>query len=210
MMNKNPRHVISGLVALAALIALPSCSATRLTDVWRDPGYAGGPFRQVAVFVLGADEAVRKLVEDEMVRRLPMSTRGVGGYGIVPEAERGDIDKARDRIRAGGFDGAMIARVVGVEGPVPWAAGSLQQVPVSYRTLGNYYVNTYEETERPGVLRASTVVRVQLNVYAVPSEALVWSAAIRTSNPEETRDVAGDMGKVAVEELQKVGILAAE
>ena len=150
MRNNSPRHVISGLVALAALVALTSCSATRLTDVWRDPGYAGGPFRQVAVFVLGADEAVRKLVEDEIVRRLPMSTRGVGGYGIVPEAERGDIDKARDRLRAGGFDGAMIARVVGVEGPVPWAAGSLQQVPVSYRTLGNYYVNTYQETERAG------------------------------------------------------------
>ena len=111
MMNNSPRHVISGLVALAALIALTSCSATRLTDVWRDPGYAGGSFRQVAVFVLGADEAVRKLVEDEIVRRLPMSTRGVGGYGIVPEAERGDIDKARDRIRAGGFDGVEVVGV---------------------------------------------------------------------------------------------------
>jgi hypothetical protein len=103
----------------------------------------------------------------------------------------------------------MIARVVGV-GPGPWAAGSLQQVPVSYRTLGNYYVNTYQETERSSSLRASTVVRVQLNVYAVASEALVWSAASRTSNPEETRDVAGDTAKLAVEELQKVGILAAE
>jgi hypothetical protein len=210
MMNNSPRHVISGLVALAVLIGLTSCSTTRLTDVWRDPGYAGGPFHQVAVFVLGADEAVRKLVEDEMVRRLPMSTRGIGSYGIVPEAERGDIDKARERLRTGGFDGAMIARVVGVEGPVPWAAGSLRQVPVSYRTLGNYYVNTYQETERSSSLRASTVVRVQLNVYAVASETLVWSAASRTSNPEETRDVAGDVAKLAVEELQKVGILAAE
>ena len=210
MMNDGARHVISGLVALAALIGLTACSGTRLTDVWRDPGYSGGPFHQVAVFVLGTDEAVRKLVEDEIVRRLPMSTRGVGGYGIVPEAERGDIAKARDRIRAGGFDSAIIARVVGVEGPVPWAAGSLQQVPVSYRTLGNYYVNTYQETERSSVLRAPTVVRVQLNVYAVASEALVWSASSRTFNPDETRDVAGDVAKIAVEELQKVGILAAE
>ena len=128
----------------------------------------------------------------------------------MSEAERGDIDKVRDRLRAGEFDGALIARVVGVEGPVPWSAGSLQQVPVSYRTLGNYYVNTYQETERSSILRASTVVRVQLNVYAVASDALVWSAASRTSNPEETRDVAGDMGKVAVEGLQKAGILAAE
>jgi hypothetical protein len=210
MMNNGARHAISGLVALAALIGLSACSATRLSDVWRDPGYAGGPFRQVAVFVLGTDEAVRRLVEDEVVRRLPMNTRGVGGYGIVPEAERGDIDKARDRLRAGGFDGAMIARLVGVEGPLPWAAGSLQQVPISYRTLGNYYVNTYQEAERSSYLRTPTVVRVQMNVYAVASEALVWSAASRTFNPDETRDVAGDVARIAVEELQKVGILAAE
>ena len=49
-----------------------------------------------------------------------------------------------------------------------------------------------------------------MNVYAVASEALVWSAASRTFNPDETRDVAGDVAKLAVEELQKVGILAAE
>jgi hypothetical protein len=163
----------------------------------------------VAVFVLGTDPAVRKLVEDEFVRRLPMSTRGIGGYGLVPEAEQGDIAKARERLRAGGFDGVMIARLVGVEGPRPWSAGSLQQVPVSYRTLENYYVTTYQEAERSSDLRP-TIVHVQMNVYVVASEALVWSAASRTFNPEETRDVAGDVAKVAVEELQKVGILAAE
>ena len=71
-MRKNrARHVISRLVALAALIGLTGCSGTRLTDIWRDPGYTGGPFRQVAVFVLGTDPVVRKLVEDEFVRRLP-------------------------------------------------------------------------------------------------------------------------------------------
>ena len=210
MNNKYARHVIAGLVAVSALIGLTACSTTRLTDVWRDPEYAGGPLRQVAVFVLGTDAAVLRLVEDEMVRRLPMNTRGMGGYGVVSDAERGDRDKVRDRLRAGGFDGAMIARLVSVEGPVPWAAGSLQQVPVSYRTLGNYYVSTYQEAERSTLLRPPTVVRVQMNVYAVASEALIWSAASRTFNPEETRDVAGDVGKIAVAELQKAGILAAE
>ena len=201
---------VRGLWAVDALIGLAACSATRLTDLWQDPGYSGGPFRQVAVFVLGTDEAVRHLVEDEFVRRLPMNTRGLAGYGIVPGAEQGDVDKARARIRAGGFDGAIIARLVGVEGTPAWAAGSLQQVPISYRTLGNYYVTPPPEPERSGLVRRPTIVRVQTNVYAVSSEALVWSAASRTFNPDETRDVAGDVAKVVVEHLQKVGILSAE
>src|SRR5215475_7914414 len=100
MRNDGARHLIRGLVAGAALIGLAACSATRLSDVWRDPGYNGGPLRQVAVFVLGTDEAVRRLVEDEFVRRLPMNTRGIGGHGIVPVADRGDVEKVRNWIRA--------------------------------------------------------------------------------------------------------------
>jgi hypothetical protein len=209
-MSNRVRSVVSGLVAIAVLLTLTGCSGTRLTDVWRDPAYSGGPFHQVAVFVLGTDDAVRRLVEDEVVRRLPISTRGVGSYGIVADAERGDVGKARERLRAGGFDGAVIARLVGVEGSVPWSSGSLRQVPVSYRTLENYYVSSTQEAERASLLRAPTVVRVQMNVYAVPSEALVWSASSRTFNPEATRDVAGDVAKLAVENLQRAGILAAE
>jgi hypothetical protein len=209
-MNAGARNVIRSLSVLALLVGLAACSGTRLSDVWRDPQYSGEPFHQVAVFVLGSDPAVRRLVEDEVVRRLPMNTRGIGGYGLVPDAERGDIEKALERLRAGGYDGAMIARLVGVDGPTPWATGSLKQVPVSYRTLSNYYVNATEEAERSSALSTPTVVRVQMNVYAVASQALVWSAASRTFNPEETRDVAGDVAKVAVEELQKAGLLSAE
>ena len=160
--------------------------------------------------MLGADEAVRKLVEDEIVRRLPMSTRGIGGYGIVPEAERGDIDKARDRLRAGGFDGALIARVVGVEGPVPGRPAASSKC--RSRTAPSE-TTTSTHTRRPSgraFFRLRRWVRAQLNVYAVATEALVWSAASRTFNPQETRDVAGDVAKVAVEDLQKAGILAAE
>jgi hypothetical protein len=209
-MNAGARNVIRSLSVLALLVGLAACSGTRLSDVWRDPQYSGEPFRQVAVFVLGSDPAVRRLVEDEVVRRLPMNTRGIGGYGLVPDAERGDVEKALERLRAGGYDGAMIARLVGVDGPTPWATGSLKQVPVSYRTLSNYYINATEEAERSSGLGARTVVRVQMNVYAVASQALVWSAASRTFNPVETRDVAGDVAKVAVEELQKAGLLSAE
>ena len=209
-MNAGARNVIRSLSVLALLVGLAACSGTRLSDVWRDPQYSGEPFHQVAVFVLGSNPAVRRLVEDEVVRRLPMNTRGIGGYGLVPDAERGDVEKALERLRAGGYDGAMIARLVGVDGPTPWATGSLKQVPVSYRTLSNYYVNATEEGERSSGLSTPTVVRVQMNVYAVASQALVWSAASRTFNPEETRDIAGDVAKVAVEELQKAGILSAE
>ena len=121
-------------MGVAALIGLAACSATRLTNVWKNPGYSGGPFRQVAVFVLGTDEAVRHLVENEFVRRLPMNTRGLAGYGIVPVAEQGDVDKARERIRAGGstapsLRGWLASRHAGVGAREPPACADLVPDP---------------------------------------------------------------------------------
>jgi hypothetical protein len=210
MRNYGVRMVILGLVALVVPFGFTACSGSRLSDVWHDPQYSAGPFHQVAVFVLGADPAVQRLAEDEVVRRLPMKTRGISGSGMMPEGERGDIDKARERLRAGGYDGVLIGRLVGVEGPRPWASGSLQEVPISYRTMSNYYVASFQEAEKSTLLQRPTIVRVQMNLYAVQSETLVWSASSQTFNPAATRDVAGDVGKLVVEELQQVGILEAE
>jgi hypothetical protein len=204
--------VIARLVAVAALTGLVGCSGTRLGDVWQDPGYSGAPLQNVAVFVLGTDHpSVRRLAEDEFVRRLPMNTRGLAGYGLVPAAEQSDLDKVRARLRASGFDGALVARVTGVEGASPRGAGGAERVPVSYRTLGDYYASAYREPEEPGAAaRPATTVRIQTNLYAVASESLIWSGTSQTFNSDTTREVAGDVAKVVVEQLQKAGILSGD
>jgi hypothetical protein len=207
-MARSARIRIFRVVAVAALGGLAACSGTRLGDVWQDPQYGGGPLQNVAVFVLGTDAGVRRLAEDEFVRRLPMKTRGLAGYGLMPAAEQGDLDKVRARLRASGFDGAIVARLAGVEGGSPRAAGGPERIPISYRTLGDYYASTYQETERAGDARPPSSVRIQTNVYAVASESLIWSGASRTFNPEATREVAGDVAKSVVEQLQKAGILS--
>ncbi|HET9480466.1 MAG TPA: hypothetical protein VFP98_01795 [Candidatus Polarisedimenticolia bacterium] len=201
--------MIPRLVAPVALLGLVACSGTRLGEVWQDPGYGGGPLRNVAVFVLGTDPSVRRVAEDEFVRRLPMNTRGLAGYGLVPAAEQGDLEKVRARVRTSGFDGAIVARLAGVDGASPGAAGGVERIPISYRTLGDYYASLYQTLEQPGY-RPPTTVRIQTNVYAVASENLIWSGMSRTFNPDAAREVAGDVAKAVVEQLQKAGILSEE
>jgi hypothetical protein len=194
------------LVAVLALTSLVGCSATRLSDVWKDPGYSGAPLRNVAVFVLGADAGVRRLTEDEFVRRLPMNTRGFGGYGLVPMAEQADLERVRAQLRAGGFDGAIVARLTGVDGGASGAHG-VERIPISYRTLGDYYASASQSLAQPGS-GAPATVRVQTNVYAVASENLIWSGSSRTFNAEVVREAAGDVAKAVVEHLQQAGILS--
>ena len=208
MRNDGTWNVISGLVVVAAVTGLASCSAARLTNVWKDPGYSGGPLRQVAVFVVGTDATVHRVTEDAFVQRLPASTRGAAGYGLVPAAEQGDVDKVRARLQAGGFDGAIVVQVVGVEKAQTWVPDPFQRMPDPQRTLGDYYAAAYQDAQRGGYARRDATVRVQTLVYSVPSEAPIWSAASRTFSPGAVREVTEDVAKAVIERLQRAGVLA--
>ena len=200
MRNDGTWNVISGLLVVAAVTGLASCSAARLTNVWKDPGYSGGPLRQVAVFVVGPDATVHRVAEDALVQRLPASTRGSAGHGLVPVAEQGDVEKLRARLRDGGFDGAIVVQVGG--------PNSLRRLADPQRTLGEYYTAVYQDAQRASDARGDTTVRAQTLVYSVSSEAPIWSASSGTFSSAAAREVTEDVANAVVERLQKAGVLA--
>jgi hypothetical protein len=207
MGNDGARNVVSGLVAAAALVGLTSCSATRLTEVWKDPGYSGGPLRQVAVFVFGADANGRRVTEDAFVQRLPASTRGAAGNGLVPADEQADVDKVRARLQAGGFDGAILVQLVNVEEAQTWIPSVLQRTPAPQRTLGEQYTAAYQAGQRAGDGPADTTVRVQAHVYGVASQSPIWSGASRAINSTVVREMTEGVAEAVIERLQEAGVL---
>ncbi len=188
------------LLAAAALLALPACSATRLTDVWKDPGHPGGPFRQVAVFAFGADAAGDRLTEDEFVHRLPATTRGAAGHGLVPRAEQGDVERVRERLRAGGFDSVIVVWTAG--------GGEAGSRPVSHRTFGDTYAAMLQDAKRAGDGRRPEPARLHAFVYSVPADALVWSATSRSVAPDDLREATAGVARTVMERLQEAGLLA--
>jgi hypothetical protein len=199
MMNDGVRRLGARVLLVAALAALPACSATRLTDVWKDPGHTGGPFRQVAVFAFGSDDVGDRLTEDEFVHRLPATTRGTAGHGLVPRAEQGDVGRVRERLRAGGFDGVILVwTTAGAE------AGSR---PVSYRTFGDTYAAMLQGANRTSADRRESA-RLHTLMYGVPDDALVWSATSRPVAPDDLREVTAGVARTVMERLQEAGLLA--
>ena len=188
------------LLAVAALLALPACSATRLTDVWKDPAPPGGPFRQVAVFAFGADNAGDRLTEDEFVHRLPATTRGAAGHGLVPRAEQGDVERVRERLLAGGFDSVIVVWTAG--------GGDARSRPVSHRTFGDTYAAMLQDAKRAGDGRPREAARLYAFVYSVPADALVWSATSRSIAPDDLREATAGIARTVMERLQEAGFLA--
>jgi hypothetical protein len=197
MKNDGARRIGARLLAVAALVALTACSATRLTDVRQEPGHAGGPFRQVAVFAFGTDDVTDRLTEDEFVLRLPATTRGVSGHGLVPIAEQGDAARVRDRLRAEGYDGVIVV----------WLAGSGEAGPDSSRAFGEAYAAAQQNAQRAGDARRGGTVRLRTRVYSVAADALVWSASSRPVAPDDLRETTAGIARVVMKRLQDAGFL---
>jgi hypothetical protein len=186
------------IVAVLALVGLSACSATRLGDVWTDPAQAGGPFRQVAVFAFGPDAAALRSVEDEFVLRLPATTRGVAGHGLVSQVEQGDVERVRARLRDGGFDGVMVV----------WMASGDEGGPIASRSFGDVYAAAQQAAQRTGDATRGGTVRLRTFLYSVASDALVWSAASRRFEPGDQRETTAGVARVVMERLQEAGLLA--
>lgn len=186
------------LVAVAALVGLSACSATRLGDVWKDPGQTGGPFRQVAVFAFGPGDAAPRSVEDEFVLRLPAATRGSAGHGLLPAVEQGEVERVRALLRAGGFDGVMVV----------WMAGGDEGGPISSRTFSDVYAAAQQAAPRAGEAGRGGPVRLRTFVYSVASDALIWSATSRRFEPSDQRERTAGVARVVMERLQEAGLLA--
>jgi hypothetical protein len=155
--RRNGAHL---LVAVAALLGLAACSATRLTDVLREPGHAGGPFRQVAVY------------------------------------------RVRERLRAGGFDGAIVVRLGGDEAR---SQGAREAGSAASRAFADGYAAAQQGAGDAG--RGGTL-RLHALVYSVTADALVWSATSRPIDVADLRETTAGVARRVMEHLQEAGLLA--
>ena len=197
MKNDGARRIGARFLAVAALVVLTACSATRLTDIRQEPGHATGPFRRVVVFAFGTDGATDRLTEDEFVHRLPATTRGVSGHGLVPRAEQGDVARVRDRLRAEGYDGVIVV----------WLTSSGEARPDTFRAFGEAYAAAQQNAQRVGDARDGGTVRLRTLVYSVAADALVWSASSRPVAPDDLRETTAGIARLVMERLQEAGLL---
>ena len=198
--NALPRILITMCCLCLALVSFSSCAPrTQITTDWRAPETTPTPFTKVVAIAMSQDEILRRVAEDEFVRRLPDNTEGVAGYTLIPESERGDVEKVKARLRDAGVDGAAVFRLVGRDDQVVYSPGS-----VNYSFYG-YYGWAQPVVYQTGYLRTETTVRIESNVYSVADEKLVWSGYSETIDPDSARTVIGDVTRLVARRLQRVG-----
>lgn len=193
------------LLLLTPIFALAACyHSTQMAATWRDPAAPPLHFQHgVAVFVT-RDEALRRSVEDKLVARFPNMTPSYRVLATVDSTAA--RDETAEKLRAAGFDGAIVMRVVDV-------TNQLAYVPGAYWNDGaygfhGYWSSAWAAPYDPYYVSADQIVSVETQIYSLTNDKLIFAARSETTNPSSAKQLTDSVIRHIREELRKNGLLA--
>ncbi len=188
---------IRAAALLAAASALAACSTlTSITESWKAPGTASLDFQKVVVLALVRDESARRVAEDALQSKL-VGVPTVQSYKVLSPEEYRNKERAKQRLRDDGFDGVVAMRVLSAEQHATGAPGG-------YSSFWGYYDAFYP----PMDLRLDTVVRVEINVYSLTEDKLLWAGRSETLDPQNITQLISEIVDAAGRELRKQGLIS--
>lgn len=197
-MTTNP---LSRLLAGAALAFLAAgCASTQLTTQWSDPALKETAFKKVVVVFQSRDAAERRTLEDALAAQIPNSTQG---YKALDENEVRDAKRAAEKLKAAGFDSAVVVRIVSVEKEQSYVPGTIHVDPMPYGRLSGAWGYGWGRAYDPGYLRTNETATVATTVYRLSDEKLVWASKSETFNPTNQPQMIADVVKANAEAVRK-------
>ncbi len=173
---------VSGLFACS--------SPTQIVSSWKDPNTTiqDPGVHKIVVAALIYDQGVRHQVEDYMASLYPgVATQSyliLGRDSLISNE-----DAYSQKLRSEGYDGIVIMKQVNENISQHYIPG---QFPSYYTTWGGYWGNgwggprwgaTYYSPGTPGHIQTDRTWIVQVNVYSLTTNKLIWAANTRTTDP---------------------------
>jgi hypothetical protein len=170
---KTNRKLLPALGLAAGLLA--GCTTTTAPVIWRDPSYQG-EFKKVLVAIVGTEAGIRAGAEDAFVSKFAPGA-AIQAYKVVPAGTEQDREKLKALLREQGFDGVLVARLLGVDQQV-----TTSTMPVA-TTMYGYYGWATTAVYAQTAVDVRRVVRVETKIFDVASEKMVYSALTETMDP---------------------------
>ena len=209
------QFAIAGLrrIAVAILLSttLASAGSTKFISTWKNPAARpiGEARKKVAAFVITADPLMRQGREETLAEELRQ--RGLNclaGYTVLPSELAKDLEKAKEFVKKAGITGAVLMRVVGMEERAYYTPDTMWYATPYYSSFWGYWNHGWSTVYAPGYLSTDTVVSIEILIYSVEQDTLLWAGKSETTNPKDIRKFAEDLVKAAGKELRKSGLVA--
>lgn len=188
--------------ACLSLILVSGCGPkSKIMADWKAPDIQPEPFTKVVAVATSQDKILRRIAEDEFVRRLPKGTQGATAYSLIPEDAREDQAAVRSILERAGVDGAVVFRVTGVDTNLEYSPGT------AHYNFWGYYGWAWSATYAPDYMKWEKTVSVEASVYRISDEKLVWSAISQSTDPKSAKNVIDDVAKLVAQRMQQAGLV---
>lgn len=177
------------ILLLVVILPLLVLGQSQIMNHWRDPNTTvqNPGIHKIVVAALIYDQGVRHQVEDYMITLYPgVATQSylvMGGDSLITNESA-----QASRLKNEGFDGIVIMKQVGENTTQQYIPG---RMPSYYNTWGGYWGGgwggprwvTHYNPGTPGHEQNNWTWFVQVNVFSLVTNKLIWSANTTTTDP---------------------------
>jgi hypothetical protein len=195
------------LLVILGFSGMMACSpTTEIVKSWRDPGSVASPTgdQKVLVIALVKDEASRRIVEDNLAKRL--NGKGTASYSIITDemVKAAKEDALTEKLAQGGFTHVLMVRLADVEKETSYVPGTTTGY---YGGYGRYYGYGAAMYSSPGYYTTDKNYFFETSVYSVSPDKLLWTGTTKTVNPSKMDKTINDVANVVSEQMKKDGFL---
>jgi hypothetical protein len=196
------KYFVFTIIVTCILACGPS---TKIVNSWRDPQVVidTSEIHKFVVAALLKNETVRRSTEDQMAALYP--GKAVQSYVIfgLTELKEGE-DFYAQRLKGEGYDGVVVMRLVKVDKDSRYVPGSY---PAYYGTWRGYYGYAWPNYYDPGYYTTDKTYFVEVNVYSVKRNKLIWTGITSTINPTSGDQLFSGVVKAVNQKMKEEGFI---
>lgn len=167
-----------------------------------EPGASVSPGanNKTLVIALVKDETSRRVIEDQLVKRLS-SGSATASYTIAANATEEVLNQ---KIAEGKFTHVLMMRLADVEKETSYVPGTTTGF---YGGYGRYYGYGAGMYSTPGYYTTDKNYFVETTVYTVNPDKLVWTGTTKTVNPSKLDKAVNEIADVVADKMKKDSFL---
>ena len=201
---------LSTVTAALFLSGFLTAGSTDLVSTWKNPnaGPAGKAGRKLVTFLIDPDVTMREGPEETLATEI--RSRGIeclAGYIVVPEELIADREKAKEFMKRMKITDALLMRVVKNEDQTTFVPGTVMYTSSAYQGFWNYWDYGWTTVYSPGYMKTDRLVSIEILLYSLDQDALLWAGRSESINPKDRRKLAKDLVDAIGKELFKAGLI---
>jgi len=202
MRTIRPVRVLRFGSCLTILLLFGGCASTVMEETWTSPDVDAFAFDKAFILAAAAKEDDRLFAENAIARQITRIPTVRSVEVLKDAADLKDENKVLEAVKASGADGLIVVRMVNMDSRI--SRGPITTRPMDYITFSGYWGTTYDVTaffaSDPRSISIDNIFHIEIKVFDVATEKLLWSGLTRTSQSFEKTPNVGEL----IEEVAKV------